>query len=289
MQQSYKYVIITAARDEEEHIRREVESVVAQTVLPTTWMIVDDGSEDATADIARSFASRHPWIHVVTRDNRGYRQYAGGDLEAFYHGLAELGSQEWDYLAKLDADLSFKEDYFEQCLQHFARDPKLGIGGGKVLNLCAGKLVFESHPRFHVRGATKIYRRECWEAIGGLPIMPGWETIDEVLANMFGWKTCTFDQPVLIHHRITGGAFGAFQSNLTCGAGCYFVGYHPLFLMARAVNLLRGSGIRAAAGLLFGFIREYVRRTPRVIDPKVVRYVRQQQLNRLFFRKSIWK
>ncbi len=291
MEQSVtKYVIITAARDEEKYIGKTIESVVAQTVLPAAWIIVDDGSEDTTSAIVNSYVCKHPWIKLVCRERRQHRQYGGGELDAFYHGLAELGNQKWNFLVKLDADVSFEKDYFKLCFRHFDHNPKLGIGGGKVLNNMQGKLIFESHPRFHVRGATKIYRKECWVAVGGILKIPGWETIDEVKANMLGWQTYTFDEPPLVHHRATGTTVGTFRCYVDCGIGSYFVGYHPLFLLARSVKLLFDKhSIKGAAGLLYGFIRGYLKGRPPVVEKEVTRYVSRQQLNRLFFRKTIWK
>ena len=286
----HKYVIVTAARDEEKYIGKTIESIVAQTLLPAAWIIVDDGSADKTSDIVSSYACKYPWIKLVCRERRQQRQYGGGELDAFYHGLAELGNQEWNFLVKLDADVSFEKDYFELCFRHFEYNPKLGIGGGKVLNNMQGKLIFESQPRFHVRGATKIYRKECWLAIGGIKKTPGWETLDEVMANMLGWQTYTFDEPSLIHHRITGASVGEFRSYVDCGIGSYFVGYHPLFLLARSAKLLFNKHcIKSAAGLLYGFLRGYLKGRPPIVGKEVIRYVSRQQLNRLFFRETIWK
>jgi len=284
------YVIITPARDEEKYIGGTIESVIAQTVLPVEWIIVDDGSSDSTAKIAEDYATKFPWMKVFRREDRGKRKSGEGVMEAFYYGLAKITYLEWDYLVKLDADLTFEKDYFELCFQHFKKNPRLGIGGGKVFNNINGRLRFEPHPQFHVRGATKIYRRKCWEEIGGLIKMTGWDTIDEVKANMGGWETYTFDEPVLIHHRITGGAEGTFQNYIKNGKGSFIIGYHPLFLLAKAINLIFGSAnFKAGLGLLYGFIQGYLKKIPRIEEKEVIYYLRRQQLNRLFFRNTIWK
>ena len=284
------YFIITPARDEEKFIEKTIKSVISQTVLPLRWIIVDDGSEDSTAKIALSYAGQYSWIKVVVRENRGYRNSNGGEVEAFYHGLNLYRDCEWDYLVKLDADVSFDKNYFAGCLRYFLDNPKLGIGGGKLFSYFKGSLKFEPHPRFHVRGATKIYRKECWNAIGGIEKMPGWDTIDEVKANMVGWQTVTFDDPVLVQHRMTGAADSVFRSHVNRGIGCYCIGYHPLYLFVKSIKLLLAKpGIKGAVGLVYGFLQGHLKRISRIEEKDVIRYLRRQQLNRLFFRKTIWK
>src|SRR5208282_580158 len=225
-----RYVIITPVRDEEQYIGETINSVCSQTVRPTEWIIVNDGSSDHTGEIVEGYASEHPWIRVVHRENRGFRKSGGGVMEAFYEGYKTLQCKEWDFLVKLDADLTFAPDYFEKCFEYFRRDPELGIGGGEIRHQIEGELKAEKNPRFHVRGATKIYRRPCWEAIGGLWAASGWDTIDEVKANMKGWKTYTFTDLGLVHHRFTGSEEGFVRDRVKHGVACYVSGYHPLFV-----------------------------------------------------------
>src|SRR5271170_5513575 len=197
---TFKYVIITPVRDEEAYIRHTIESVVAQTIQPAEWVIVDDGSTDGTGSTIDQYSKQFSWIQTVHRENRGFRQAGGGVVEAFYDGHHMLRCNDWDFIVKLDGDLSFESDYFQQCLEAFRKEQTLGIAGGNIYHNIGGKLVIEKNPRFHVRGATKIYRRACWEAIGGLWPAAGWDTIDEVKANRLGWKTCSFADLHLLHH-----------------------------------------------------------------------------------------
>src|SRR5262249_26760728 len=203
-----KYVVITPAPDEAAHLADTIQSMATQTVRPAEWIIVDDGSSDGTSQIVDEYATRYPWIHAVHRPNRGFRKAGGGVVEAFNDGYSALGVAAWDYIVKLDGDLTFAEDYFERCFARFSSEPQLGIGGGEIYHDMNGNVKLEGNPKFHVRGATKIYRRACWEAIGGLVSAPGWDTIDEVKANMLGWSTRSFTELHLIHHRLTGSAEG---------------------------------------------------------------------------------
>lgn len=286
-----RYIVITPARNEAENIPHTIRSMVGQSLRPSRWVIVNDGSTDTTGAIIDAAAREHDWITAVHRPDRGYRKQGGGVVETFYDGYARIAQEPWEYLLKFDADLSFEPDYFARCLRKFTEDPKLGIGGGMISHEVAGRLVSESpgDPAFHVRGATKIYRRECWEAIGGLLQAPGWDTIDELKANMLGWTTRTFADIPLRHHRYTGSADGTWKNVVKFGLANYITGYHPLFMLVkcckRAVQPPYGVG---AAGLAWGFCKGYLQGVARVPDPELIRYVRRQQLNKLLLKPSLW-
>jgi poly-beta-1,6-N-acetyl-D-glucosamine synthase len=285
-----RYVIITPVRDEEKFVEATIRSVACQTNPPSEWVIVDDGSTDSTGKILDQHAAEFPWIRVVHRPNRGYRKSGGGVIEAFYAGYNALRCDDWEFIVKLDGDLTFSPDYFEQCFEHFSKQPKLGIGGGEIYHSLGGDLKLEANPRFHVRGATKIYRRSCWEGIGGLWMAPGWDTIDEVKANMMGWKTYSFPELSLLHHRFTGSAEGLLRDRVKHGLACYVSGYHPLFVAAKCVSrLAQKPYLIGAAAIFYGFLKGYLTRTPRVSDLRMIDYLRNQQLRRLVGLETIWK
>lgn len=285
-----QYVVVTPVRDEEKHIEATLECVLRQTVRPAEWVIVDDGSSDRTGAILDRYAAQHSWIRVVHRANRGYRKSGGGVIEAFYDGYNSLQCNDWDFVVKFDGDLSFAPDYFEKCFEHFRKEPKLGIGGGEIYHNIAGKLKLEATPRFHVRGATKIYRKACWEAIGGLWKAAGWDTIDEVMANMLGWETYSFPELSLEHHRVTGTADGLLRDRLKHGQVCYVSGYHPLFVVASCLfRIATRPYFIGSAAVLYGYLKAHLNRTVRVEDPSYIAYIRSQQIRRLFGMQTIWK
>jgi len=220
------YVVITPVRDEGDHIEKTILSMTRQTIKPEEWMIVNDGSTDHTGKIIDDYAKMYDWIKVIHRENRGYRQAGTGVIEAFYSGYHALETKDWGFIVKLDGDLMFENDYFEKCIQYFEQDEKLGIGGGGIYHIIEGKEVLEEDHAFHVRGATKIYRRACWNDIGGLFVVPGWDTLDEVKANMLGWKTRGFPELKVIHLRFTGEAEGSWRNAVKNGKASYISGYH---------------------------------------------------------------
>jgi biofilm PGA synthesis N-glycosyltransferase PgaC len=286
-----QYVVITPVRDEALYIAKTIEAVMSQTVRPHQWIVVDDGSTDGTGDILDRHAEQTDWMSVVHRSNRGHRANGGGVMEAFYAGYAEVSDMSWEYLVKLDGDLSFAPDYFERCFAMFGADAKLGIGGGTVCQLENGEVTVESvgDPPFHVRGATKIYRRECWERIAPLVRAPGWDTIDEVKANMLGWTTRTFRDHRVIQHKPTGSADGAWRNAFKNGRANYVTGYDPLFMLAKCVKrAFMSPRIVAGLAMALGFGSGYFERLPQVHDADVIGYLRRQQRRRLLLRVSIY-
>lgn len=286
-----RYIVITPARNEQDNIDHTIRSMAAQTCRPVRWFIVNDGSTDRTAEIIDAAAREHSWIVPVHRPDRGFRQQGGGVVQAFYAGYERIGAEPWDFLVKFDADLSFEPDYFSRCLQKFSEDAKLGIGGGTICQEVDGRLECESpgDPAFHVRGATKIYRQTCWQAIGGLLQAPGWDTLDELKSNMLGWTTRSFPDVPLKHHRYTGTADGTWKNYVKFGLANYITGYHPLFMALKCLKrTIEKPYVVGAVGLAWGYCRGWLKHVAQVDDPALIRYIRQQQLNKLLGKPSLW-
>ncbi len=291
MSKDYIYVIITPVRNEEKYLPLTIGSMLAQTIRPKEWIIVNDGSTDKTGHIAEGAARSNAWIKVLHRPDRGFRKAGGGVISAFYEGYRLVENNSWDYLIKLDGDLSFNADYFQRCFQEFDGNPRLGVAGGTICS-CIGGIVEEESkidPAFHVRGATKIYRAACWHQIGGLTRAPGWDTLDEVKANMHGWVTRTLANINAIHHRPTGAAYGKWHDMVKGGLANYVAGYHPLFMFLKCIRrVVEKPYLLGGSALLVGFLKGYVKRIPQVDDKELIRYFRHEQMNRLLGRKSLW-
>ena len=159
-------------RNESAHLDETIAAVVSQTIKPTEWVLVDDGSTDESGSIIDAWAMRIPWIKVIHRQDRGGRSQGTGVMEAFYDGYRVLTTSDWEFLVKLDGDIVVGASYFEECFAKFDHEPRLGIGGGTVDHVDGGIVKTERSPEFHVRGATKIYRRACWDQLGGLMKSP---------------------------------------------------------------------------------------------------------------------
>ena len=191
---------------------------------------------------------------------------------------------------KLDGDVGLEPDYFECCLERLAAEPELGICGGSMYCVEGGALKREEHPAFHVRGPIKLYRRACWDAIGGLVKAPGWDTVDEVDANRLGWRTRTFMDLRVIHYRPTGTVQGPWRDGVKMGRAAFISGYHPLFMAVKCLKrVVQKPYVYCAAAHAYGFVSGYIRHIPRVEKPGYRAYIQAQQLRRLLFLPSIWK
>jgi len=277
-------------RNEAKHLPGTIASVAQQSILPAQWIIVNDGSTDGSMLLLEKAAREFPWITIVQRGDRGSRKPGTGVIEAFYDGYVKV-QHTWDFLVKLDGDVSFDSDYFERCFKKFSDNSKLGIGGGTVCNMIKGQITPESKldPPFHVRGATKIYRRECWDQIGELLRAPGWDTLDELKANMLGWKTLTFTEVRILHHKPAGSADGSWTNWVKNGLANYLVGYHPLFMFIKSIRrTVHPPYFIQAAGLLFGFLSGYVKGIPQIPDRDLIAYLRKQQVRKMLLQRSLW-
>jgi len=285
---SVRYAVISPVRNEERFIARTIESMCAQRVLPETWIIVDDGSTDSTTEIVTRCVERYPFVRLLSKEQGTHvrsdvdRLAWAAEARAFNCALRELDLDRYDFVAKLDGDVSFGPHYFEQLLRQFANNRRLGIAGGHCYEERGGSLVLEWVPESHVRGATKVYRTECFLEIGGIEETLGWDTMDELKAQMRGWQTRSFSEPKLVHHRPTGSASGTLRGKARHGEASYILGYHPLFALARGLRLMTvRPHVAGGVAFIWGFVRSYVTKPPRIKDPEATAFLRRQQLRRL--------
>ena len=215
------------------------------------------------------------------REDRGGRQRGKGVVEAFYAGFAIL-TEPFDYIVKLDGDVSFPENYFEGLLCAFAADSQLGIAGGGVYEQPDGHTWELYTTQDHVRGATKMYRMACFNTIDGLAPAMGWDGIDEWKALSLGWKVRSFREYPMWHYRFTGAATGFLRSCIEQGDGAYRMGYHPLFMVARGVRRMTDRPyVIGGIAMVAAYFRAWLRREKMLADASVVHYVRKTQMQQL--------
>src|SRR5438445_10883302 len=110
-----KYVVVSPVRDEARHITKTLQSVIHQTMRPSEWIIVDDGSRDETGRIIDEYAKQYPWIVALHRADRGQRVPGSGVMQAFYDGSRHLDSEDWEFVVRLDGDVGLERHYFQHC------------------------------------------------------------------------------------------------------------------------------------------------------------------------------
>jgi biofilm PGA synthesis N-glycosyltransferase PgaC len=281
--QALTYVLITPARNEERCIEKTIYSVVAQTVLPQKWVIVSDGSTDRTDDIVRKFLPDQPWIELIRMPDRTGRDF-GGKVQCFNSGYARVRGDDYAIVGSLDADITFEKDYFEFLLRKFADDEALGVAGTPfVEGTVSYDYRFTSNE--HVSGACQLFRRKCFEDIGGyLPVKGGGiDWIAVTTARMKGWKTRTFVEKVCHHHRPMGTASaGALRACYRLGRQDYYLGGHPLWQLFRTLYQMTKRPYLLGGFLLFsGYTWALATRVERPVSEELIRFHRAEQMQRL--------
>jgi biofilm PGA synthesis N-glycosyltransferase PgaC len=278
-----RYVLISPCRDEAKHMRRTLDSVAAQTVPPTLWVVVDDGSTDETPAILDDYAQRLPYLRVVRRADRGRRSVGPGVVEAFYAGLEAVPLDDFDYLCKLDLDLDLPPRYFELLIARMEASPRLGTTSGKPYYVRArdGALVPEVCGDEMSVGMTKFYRTACFREIGGFVREVMWDGIDCHRCRSLGWIAESVDAEGLrFHHLRPMGSSqkGIWTGRVRSGYGQYFMGTSPVYLAASAAfRLFRHPILYGSVAMLWGYFSSLARGRARYGDPEFRRFLRRYQ------------
>jgi glycosyltransferase involved in cell wall biosynthesis len=283
MSQGLRYVVVTPARDEEAYIRQTLESMAAQTRLPLRWVIVSDGSTDRTDEVVDDYRRGRDWIELLRMPGRRERSFAA-KVRCFDRGFDRVRGLPFDLVASLDADVSFDPGYFEFLVGKFAENPRLGVAGTPFV---------EGHRHYdyrftsieHVSGACQVFRRECFEEIGGyVPIAGGgidWAAV--TTARMKGWQTRTFTEKTCQHLRPMGtGSRRRLSASFHHGQKDYVLGGHPVWQMFRGVHqMTRPPYLLGGMSLLAGYGWALLRRAERPVPADLVRFHRAEQMARL--------
>lgn len=280
-----RFVLITPARNEAQFIRSTIESVVRQTVHPCRWVIVSDGSTDGTDEIVSEYVARHDWIQLVRIAERSERHFAG-KVDAFNAGFEIVKSMEYEVIGNLDADVSLEDrEYLAFLVQKFSENPRLGVAGTPYLEENA-----EHNEQFkspdHVSGACQLFRRACFEEIGGYPPVRsgGIDLIALLAAQAKGWQTRRFDEKACVHHRRVGSGMdsGTYRRLLNRGRKDYLLGSHPLFEVFRSANQVRTRPyVIGGVLMLAGYFWAMLRRTERTMPHDLMMIRRADQMRRL--------
>jgi hypothetical protein len=278
-----RYLLISPCRDEAKFMRRTLDSVAAQSVLPTLWIVVDDGSTDETPAILAEYAQRLPWLRVVHKEDRGKRAVGPGVIEAFYQGLSTVKVEDFDYVCKLDMDLDLPPRYFETLIERMEREPRLGTTSGKpYFTNSRGQIEAEVCGDEMSVGMTKFYRVGCFQEIGGFVRQVMWDGIDCHRARMLGWLAESVDEPALrfMHLRPQGASQGKgiWTGRVRAGFGQYFMGTSPLYYLVVALSRLpKHPRITGTVAMLWGYTSSKLKGAPRYDDPEFRGFLRRYQ------------
>ena len=281
---SLNYVLITPARNEEQFIEHTLRSMSAQTRPPERWVIVDDGSTDSTAAIAQKYAKQFSWIELLQRPPHQLRSFSG-KVDAFNAGLDRVRSLQFDVIGNLDADVSFEPDYLEFLVRQFAEDQKLGVAGTPFLEKDYDSAVHSFEGENHVAGGCQLFRRDCFEEIGGYVANPagGVDWMAVTSARMKGWKTRSFREKRFQHHRSLGRAERSmFEAMFSYGEKDYYLGNSPIWEAFRVAYRAtkRPFGVSGVA-LLSGYCWAALKRMKRPVSRELMRFHREEEMKKL--------
>jgi glycosyltransferase involved in cell wall biosynthesis len=278
------YVLITPARNEARFIEHTINSVVGQTIRPLKWVIVSDGSTDGTDDIVGKYLAQHEWVELLRLPEHAQRNFAG-KATAFNAGYARVAGLQFDVIGNLDGDVSFEKDYLAFLMSKFAENPRLGVAGTPYREEHASHDDRFKSPE-HVSGACQLFRRECFEDIGGYrPIQSGGIDLIALLsAQAKGWQTRRFDEKVCFHYRNVGSGDHAdmVPRLLNRGKKDYLLGSHPAFEIFRSLYQMKSRPYVVGGMLmLVGYSWAMLRRVERTMPKELVRIRQSDQLRRL--------
>jgi glycosyltransferase involved in cell wall biosynthesis len=277
-------VLVTPARNEAGFIELTIQSVIAQTVRPLKWVIASDGSTDGTDNIVQKYAAEHPWIELSRMPDRNERHFAG-KVNAFSAGYAIAAQVPHDVVASLDADIAFDSDYFEYLLGKIAQDERLGLVGTPFQDGPNAIYDYRFVNIEHVSGACQVFRRECFEQIGGYRAIKGGgiDYFAVISARMQGWKTRTFTQKVCVHHREMGTAqHGIVRARFKYGLKDYVFANHPLWEVSRTLyQMTKRPVVIGGIAMLAGYTWAALRRAERPVSREMAEFIQREQMHRL--------
>ena len=278
-----KYVIITAARNEEALIEDTIKCVVNQTHKPALWIIVSDDSTDKTDEIVQSYVEKYDFITLIRNKQIEARNFAS-KVYAVNLALTKV-NVDYDFIGILDADITFEPNYYEMILKEFDRDPKLGLAGGEFFDIIGGKRFRVIKSSMSVRGGIQLFRKECFDQIEKFtPLKNGGEDlITEVTARMNGWTVKSFDHLMLDHNRLTGtGGWSIYEAKFKEGMLAHSMGYHPFFQIFKSFHRMIDRPYIISGILLFvGYIWAIISGNKRKVSQEFISFIRQEQMGRM--------
>ncbi|MEM7236479.1 MAG: glycosyltransferase family A protein [Pseudomonadota bacterium] len=284
------YAVISPCRNEQEYMSRTLDSMIAQTVPPDLWLIIDDGSSDRTPEILADYAAQHDWIRVITKPDRGHRAVGPGVVEAFYFGLDQIDLAAFDQVCKLDLDLDLPPRYFEILIERMAADRRIGSCSGKpYYRAASGELRSEKCGDEMSVGMTKFYRTSCFSEIGGFVREVMWDALDCHKSRQLGWIAVSWDEPDLRFEHLR--PMGSSQKGILTGRsrhgfGQYYMGSDFLYFTATAVfRMAMPPVVIGGLAIWWGYVQAALTGQPQHGDRELIGFIRRYQRRALFVGK----
>ncbi len=278
---SRKYIVVTPCKNEGDNLPDLIESVVAQTIRPVLWVIVDDGSTDDTQNIIGDAMKAHGWIRNIRLDSEAR------DLGLHLAGVMKNGFDytisycrrygiEYDYLGNLDGDLTLPTTFYESLMSEFEKDSKLGVASGGTRHIIGDRVVHAKVSVNEPSGGHMLIRSACFDEIGGIPLAYAVDGVIKVKSRLRGWKTRRFDDNIVTEIRDASAAEGYWNGFAYKGKSSYYLNIHPLHVAAKLVMYSFRRPYYTGIAYLAGYLGDLLRRRERINDPEIRRYFRNK-------------
>ena len=278
-----RHVVVTPCRDGISMIRKSIQSMSRQTIRPDLWVILAHNYPLSDLNILEQETTGMEWVLIVPVSDNSSRK-RGGQIARLVNTGIEKISVEWDFLSKIDSDIELPPEYFSRIFDKFTDFPRLGIASGTCIVMKNNTVVIEKVSKDHTRGAIKTYRKQCFEEIGGIREVDGWDGVDNLVAQMNGWQTRNFQDIEVLHYRMTGSSSGMVRGCFEAGKFSFSLRYHPLFIVARSIHRMpRTPFIIGGLSMLAGYIKSRASGHPPSLSTEEIYFLRQKQKKRLRF------
>ena len=273
--------IVIPAHNEATYLKDCLDSFVAQIHRPDEVIIVDDNSSDNTFKIASEFAQSHDWIKVVQRNSADEHVPGKKVVDTFNFGLQH--ASDYNLIGKFDADIILPSNYFEEVLNRFQANWKLGMCSGLLYIKKDSGWVYENiADKTHIRGPIKLYHKACFDKIGGLRAGVGWDTVDVLLAQYHGFETLTIPELQVKHLRPTGHGYSSknFQAK---GEALYKMRYGIVLTKIAALKMAwQAKSIRLYFQTVFGYLKAFFQQQTPYVSKAEGKFIREYRW------KGIW-
>lgn len=287
-----KYILITPAKDEERNLPAVAEAVIRQTILPATWIIVDDGSTDDTPEIIKQLENRYEWIKSVhlpshPRDITFHLSYVQKIGFEYAIQFCEINNIHFDSIGLLDADTVIEESYFEQLIAQLDINPRLGIASGHITDRKNNEFDWDdiknNNPDSAIpRGSGRLWRKECFIETGGYVIEPSPDSISSAKAILRGWDIAQFGHVRAVQLRETSSAEGLWNGYRIGGTTAYYFNKHPLIVLLNSFVYFTKQPHYIGLAYLHGYLLEWLKKSPKINDPEIQDYFRNKRIKEYF-------
>jgi len=277
---SHNYIIITACKNEEDNLPKLIESVLAQTVKPVLWVIIDDGSTDRTPEILEKAKKTYKWIKSIrlgssTRDLGLH--YANILRKGFEFAIEYCKRNEinYEYLANIDGDIILEYVFFENLIAEFEKDPLLGVASGGIYHYVGEELVCTNARESEPSGANLMIRKKCFEECGGIPLSYAVDSAFNTKAKLRGWKTRCFNNIIAIEIRDTSTAEGYWKGYVFKGKAAYYLNFNPLHVIFKSLMYFFKSPFYIGIAYLYGYIGSVILNKEQIRDEEIKYYYKR--------------